>query len=115
MELTAQHPLSPLNDLWLHFHGLVRPTTPSADDAVAVLRELGVTPEIARWESSAQGWSGPSAYEDLVAWTRRRLCLPPERDPEIATILRSQVITEEGGVNLPPRPVVTLWWPGTAA
>jgi SAM-dependent methyltransferase len=114
MELTALHPLSPLNDLWRHFHGLIRPTAPSADDAVAVLRECGITPEFVRWESSAQGWSGPSAYDDLVVWTRRRLCLPPERDPEIAAILRPQVITQDGGVNLPPRPVVTLWWGGTA-
>lgn len=114
MELTAQHPLSPLNDLWLHFHNLVRPTEPTADDAVGVLREVGIKPEIARWDSAAQGWSGPSAYEDLVAWTRRRLCLPPERDREIAAILRPQVITQDGGVNLPPRPVVTLWWDGTA-
>src|SRR5207302_224166 len=31
VELTAQHPMSVLNDLWQHFHGLTRPTTPTAD------------------------------------------------------------------------------------
>src|SRR5690348_12266663 len=29
VELTAQHPMSDLNELWLRFHGLIRPTTPS--------------------------------------------------------------------------------------
>lgn len=114
MELTARHPMSALNDLWLHFHGLVRPTTPTADDALAVLREIGATPHSARWESPAQGWSGPSARDDLVAWARRRLCLPPERDPEIAAALGPHVVQQGGGVSLPPRPVVTVWWEGTA-
>ena len=53
MELTAQHPMSVLNDLWQHFHGLARPTTPMADDAVAVLQEVGLAPERAAWEAPA--------------------------------------------------------------
>jgi SAM-dependent methyltransferase len=114
MELTARHPMSALNDLWLHFHGLVRPTTPTADDAIAVLREIGATPQAAQWEAPAQGWSGPSRQDDLVAWARRRLCLPPERDPEIAAALGPHLLRRDGGVSLPPRPVVTLWWDGAA-
>ena len=45
VELTPRHPASDLNPLWLRFHGLMRPTEPTADDAVAVIREvLGVEP-----------------------------------------------------------------------
>lgn len=114
MELTARHPMSVLNDLWLHFHGLVRPVTPTADDAIEVLREVGIAPRSTRWESPAQGWSGPSAQDDLVAWVRRRLCLPPERDAEIRAVMGPPVAHQHGGVSLPPRPVVTVWWDGTA-
>jgi SAM-dependent methyltransferase len=42
MELTVTHPLSPTNELWLRFHGVVRPERPTADDAEAVLREAGL-------------------------------------------------------------------------
>ncbi len=110
MELTAQHPMSVLNELWLHFHGLSRPSTPTADDAVAVLREVGLAPERADWMAPALGWSGPMAREELVAWVRRRLCLPKERDAEIEAALGARIISEHGAVSLPPRPVVTLWW-----
>lgn len=115
MELTAQHPMSALNDLWLHFHGLIRPTTPAADDAMAVLRELGVSPQTTIWEAPALGWTGPSAPEELVAWVRRRLCLPPQRDGEIAAVLGPRVVYHNGAVSLPPRPVVTVWWAGSAS
>jgi SAM-dependent methyltransferase len=115
VELTAQHPMSVLNDLWLRFHGLARPTTPTVDDALAVLREIGLSPQAVTWEAPAAGWSGPFAQQDLVAWVRRRLCLPPERDGEIAAVLGPRIVQQNGGVSLPPRPVVTVWWDGTAS
>ena len=41
VEITARHPQAGLNELWERFHGNVRPTRPTADDAAAVLRDLG--------------------------------------------------------------------------
>jgi 2-polyprenyl-3-methyl-5-hydroxy-6-metoxy-1,4-benzoquinol methylase len=115
MELTAQHPMSVLNDLWWRFHGLVRPSTPTADDAVAVLREVGLTPERLDWQAPALGWFSPfTRRADLVAWVRRRLCLPQERDGEIEAALSARILERDGCVGLPPRPVVTLWWSGAA-
>ncbi|CAN5264080.1 hypothetical protein BH20ACT24_BH20ACT24_06410 [soil metagenome] len=108
LELTAEHPLSADNDLWLRFHGLRRPTGPTADDAVAVLREAGVHPEREDWVSESV--AGFSRREDLVAWIRRRLCLPPERDPEVDEALSGRIVEREGGFGFPPRDVVTLWW-----
>src|SRR5437867_4397134 len=35
VEITGDHPQARLNPLWLRFHGNVRPTRPTADDAVA--------------------------------------------------------------------------------
>lgn len=116
LELTARHPLSDINDLWLRFHGLRRPTEPTADTVVAVLREMGLAPERADWEAPAAGPAGGFAEPaDLVAWTRRRLCLPAERDPEIAAALTERLGDPAGGWRLPPRAVVTLWWTGAGA
>jgi len=108
LELTARHPLSDFNDLWLRFHGIVRPTEPTADTAEAVLRAMGVAPERRDWIAPPLGEAllDPA---DLVALTRRRLCLPATRDPEIAAAL-----AEHGAGPSPARAVVTLWWPGTA-
>jgi SAM-dependent methyltransferase len=108
LEMTAEHPLRSLNDLWIHFHGMARPLHPTADDAVAVLREMGLQP-------SREDWSAPpitafGTREEMVAWMRRRLCLPPERDPEIAAAMEAQVVEGNDGVTLPPRQVVTIWW-----
>jgi len=115
LELTARHPMSALNDLWLQFHGVTRPSRPTADDVVAVLRELGLSPRRAEWMAPAFGWGRPFARrEDLVASLRRRLCLPMERDGALADALAAQVVERDGVVSLPPRPVVALWWDGAA-
>ena len=109
LELTAEHPLRSLNDLWRRFHGLARPERPTADDAVAVLREMGLQPAHEDW--SAPPVTAFGTREDMVAWMRRRLCLPPERDPEIAEAIAAELVEgEDDGVTLPPRPVVTIWW-----
>lgn len=116
LELTARHPMSDINDLWLHFHGLVRPGEPTADTVVAVLRELGLAPERQDWSTPASEPNGGfAAPADLVAWTRRRLCLPAARDPEIAALLAARLADPDGTWRLPLRSVVTLWWAGGAA
>ena len=47
VEMLAEHPLAWLDPLWLRFHGLRRPPPATVDDAVAVLGELGIRPEVA--------------------------------------------------------------------
>jgi SAM-dependent methyltransferase len=107
LELTARHPLYDFNDLWLQFHGIVRPTEPTADTAEAVLRDMGLAPERRDWVAPPLGQALMDPA-DLVALTRRRLCLPATRDTEIAAALAARGATD----HLPPRDVVTLWWPG---
>ncbi len=58
-----------LDPLWVRFHGLHRPPSATADDAVAVLRELGVAPDVRRWERTSRPRQDPD-------WVTRRLCLP---------------------------------------
>lgn len=111
IEITDRHPLAWMSDLWLRFHGLERPERPTADDALAALRELGLDvrreDEIRRPRSS-----GFERREDAVALVRRRLCLTPERDDEIARALGDRLVGREGLWSAGPRhqTVVTLWW-----
>lgn len=114
LEMTALHPMSVLNDLWLHFHSLARPVGPTADDVVAVLEEIGLAPHRLEWDAPALGWDGPTARADLMAWVRRRLCLSAVRDAEIADILAPHLVQERNSLRLPPRRVVSLWWDGEA-
>jgi SAM-dependent methyltransferase len=95
MELTEQHPMAWLDPLWLRFHGLRREPPATVDDAVAVLTEIGLTPEVTRWERTPQPPHDPE-------WVAKRLCLPAERAPEVADAL----------AQIPPRPraVATLTW-----
>jgi SAM-dependent methyltransferase len=114
-ELTERHPLAGLRPLWLRFHGLDRPTGPGADDAEAALGALGLAVDRQDWESRDR--FGFDDFEELVAFTRRRLCLPAARDPEVAEALLEEGTRQVGGiwVSGQPRRVTTLSWPGTAA
>jgi hypothetical protein len=113
-ELTERHPLTTLNPLWLRFHGIVRPDGPTADDAIAALRESGIEPEVTRWTRPAV--AEHADFAELVDVTRRRLCLPVGRAGEVADALH------ELGADpaMPPdlgssgRELVTLAWDGTA-
>jgi len=113
-QITQAHPLAPMGPLWRRFHGLERPAGPTADDAVAALASLGLRVERQDWSTASAG-----SFErqgDLIAYLRRRLCLPADRDPEIAEALEPLAAHEAAGWRLGPlhRPVVTLSWAGTA-
>jgi SAM-dependent methyltransferase len=105
VELTAQHPLAWTVPYWRAMHGLDRPAGPTADDAVAVLREIGLHPQQERWRQRFH--LAASGDHDVVAFLRRRLCLPAERDTEVAEALAAQPAPHD-------REVVTLWWDGAA-
>jgi SAM-dependent methyltransferase len=113
VELTRVHPRKSRNPLWLRFHGLRRPEGPTADDAVAVLRELGLEPERIDWDNP--GGTALGSLDDLVASVRKELCLTVDRDPEIAEAVRDWAVQRDGSWSFPPTPLVTLHWPGTAS
>jgi SAM-dependent methyltransferase len=115
VEIAARHPLTSLNPLWQHFHGIARPEGPSAQDCLAALAELGVHPTTTRWRRPAE--REYASFAAMVEVTRRRLCLPRSAQGELADVLR------EGGVDSarPPdlgssgREVVTMRWDGTGS
>ena len=100
VELHAVHPGAWLDPLWVRFHGLHRPPAATVDDALAVLTEIGVHPEVQRWTRPAQ-LRDPAAE---IAFSLRRLCLPAQRRDEVA----------EAVASLGPRhrDLVTISWSG---
>jgi hypothetical protein len=114
VELTDRHPLVGLAPLWRRFHGLERPSGPTAGDAAAALRALGLDLRRQDWDSDDR--LGFDRFEELVAFTRRRLCLPTDRDAEVAEALLEAGTHEVGGVwvGAGPRRVSTLSWAGSA-
>ncbi|MBG0814713.1 methyltransferase domain-containing protein [Planomonospora sp. ID82291] len=102
LELTHRHPMSWLSPLWAHFHGLVRPTRPTADDVAALARRLGYG--VRQEERPAPLPRFPS-LEAMAESACRRLCLDPARAEEVVA----------AAVELDMWPVlrdrwVTLWW-----
>ncbi len=118
LELTEGHPLLWMSDLWMHFHGLERPTGPTAGDVLAVLADIGIG---ARHEGRSVSADDSGAWfahrEDAIHMVRKRLCLPADRDSEIAETLGERLREIDGlwDVGTEERTVVTMWWDVTAA
>lgn len=99
VELPDRHPGQKIAPLWKHFWGHECPEGPVADDFVEVVRELGFDPVVRR-EARPPGAPGVSRAQ-FVTYSRLRLCLPAEREPEIDAVL---------GPELPATTAVTLAW-----
>lgn len=114
VEITADHPLTPLNDLWLRFHGLRRPERPTGADVLAILRALGLDARHRVWRRPG----GPEyeSFDELVQVTRRRLCLPSGRSQEVGSALVDAGVDPEHPADLgsSERDVLTIWWRGRA-
>jgi hypothetical protein len=112
VEMTAEHPQSGEHNaaLWRRFWGIERPRGPTWRDALAVLRETGLHPGVVAWQRESR--FGFRDLDDLVAATRRRLCLSADRDSEVRDALLERAI-HRGGRWLPaasPSRVITMWW-----
>ncbi len=104
VELSARSPLAGLDPLWRSIHGVDRPEWPVADEVHAVLVEMGLAAER---EDMILPPRVQEVTPQLVAFSRRRLYVGPEHDPEIEHFLRTREVQEHR--------VVALWWPGTAS
>jgi len=103
VELPVRHPLTWLNPLWKHFWDLDRPMDPTADDLVACAREVGLDPTLEVWVDAQWGSRVDLPRAERVAMARTRVCLTPDRDPEVADFLAHMP-------ESPERRVATLWW-----
>lgn len=113
VEAAAVHPLTSLNPLWQRFHGLARPSSPTAADVLAILAAMRVRAMHTEWSRPAE--ADYASMAELVEVTRRRLCLPPQRAPDVREALLDLGIGPGrlGDLGSSGREVVTIWWEGT--
>jgi SAM-dependent methyltransferase len=111
LELTEHHPLWWMNDLWRRFHDVTFPDGPTAALAAEALAGLGYEVRVARRDTS-RGHAGVPTRDDAVAMIRRRLCLPADRDDEVAAALGDRLHESDAGWSAGPadQEVVTIWW-----
>jgi SAM-dependent methyltransferase len=106
IELSERHPMHVLNPYWKRLHGIDRPEGPTADDALAVFREAGLTPLAERWARPHTSWPHPpcpqtpcprtpaGGFDEQVQMTRRALCLPAGRTAELAALMRAEPVPQ---------------------
>jgi SAM-dependent methyltransferase len=109
--LPVLHPQGALTPLWEHFHGLPRPTGPQAELAVEIIENMGLRPASEAWVD-VDGFGGYADFAEMVDRTRRRLCLPPERNAEVGKQLLALGVDPASPMSLGTvgRQVVTVWW-----
>ena len=100
VELPTRHPLSSLSPAWRHFWGLERPDSPTAEDALACVRSMGIDARLELFE--VEGWGQPEVTDAEVRNTRIRLCLTEDRDQDVREFLRAHPRTK--------RDLATIWW-----
>lgn len=100
MELTLTHPQTSNAPLWREFWDLERPSGPTADDAVAVIREAGIDATTEIGGAGSLRAEAPLSARSVTA--ARMLCLGPERLDEV----------ERAISRLPPRSQdrAVIWW-----
>lgn len=100
VEIHAEHPGGWMDPLWAHFYGVHRPPPATAEDALAVLAEIGIHPQVQRWSRPRK----PRDPEEEIRFSLRRLCLPAERRAEVAEVVQ--------GLGPRHRDLITLSWSG---
>jgi hypothetical protein len=103
LELPVTHPLSHMAPYWRMFWGLERPTGPTAEDCLAVAREAGIDAQLEVWTDETYSARASLTPAQQARFLRIRLCLPEDREPEVAAALA------EAGTPAPRR-TATLWW-----
>jgi len=101
IELTDSHPWTAMAALWGHFHHQERHSGPTTIDFLSVVSELGYAPEVETFHRIPAWADAPP--EVVLAFNRRRLCLPVEREPEVAAAMRE--LPSSG-----PATASTVWW-----
>lgn len=103
LEVSSHAPPLGLGPMWEAIHGVARPDRVVADELEAVIRAMGID---ATREDVVLPPRVREVTPERVAFARRRLLVGPERDDEIAELLRS--------LPAPEHRVAAIWWCGTA-
>ena len=100
IELTPKHPQDRRRKLWRHFWDLDRPHEPTASTAVEVLVEAGLSPVVEESLLPEDRFASKRSDLEAAHWCRY-MCLPPEREAEVAALMAEAPF---------PRERVTIWW-----
>lgn len=100
IEMPEFHPLSNMSPFWKHFWNLDRPTSPSAQDFVEVLKEMGIASQMQLWPGEMRN---DVDFDSQVRFMRIRLCLPQEREGEVREFMLANQPKSE-------RKLATIWW-----
>ena len=100
LELPQRHPLTTATPLWQHFWNLDRPATPTPEDLMKVLLELGINANLELWDGSMRG---ETDLNSQAHFSRIRLCLPASREHEVLEFFRAQP-------KISIRNLATIWW-----
>ncbi len=100
IEITPKHPQDRRRELWRHFWGLERPYEPTAATAAEAVTQAGYEPVVEKWKMPEGDWPDDRRILEARYWCRQ-LCLPPEREGEVATLMAKHPF---------PRERVTIWW-----
>lgn len=101
LEFPEVHPLDWMRPYWRAVHGVERPTDPTADDALAVLHDLGYAVRQQRWRRPFT--LHDDTIDEQTDMIRRRLAVGADRRDEIAGLVRRFGMPSE-------RAVRTVWW-----
>jgi SAM-dependent methyltransferase len=104
IEMPTQHPLTNMSGAWKHFWNLERPTQPTSVDLMKVLKEIGIDARVQYWTEPLRDRIDLERDSEFM---RIRLCLPPERLPEVREYLISHPLPRQ-------REIATIWWDGNA-
>ncbi|MFM1964768.1 MAG: hypothetical protein RL134_493 [Actinomycetota bacterium] len=101
LELPVRHPLTWMNPLWKEFWDLDRPTSPTAHDALTVIRDAGHDAQLVEFDDVVQRIPlDPRAQAESACI---RLCLPVSRADEVAAAVQA---ADRGT----PRRLAAIWW-----
>lgn len=99
LEITEHHPQRSRSPLWKHFWGIDRPDGPTAALAADALREAGIPVQVEASTATERDQDRARSVE--TSFWCRQLCLPEEREPEVAELMRT--------IDFPTERV-TIWW-----
>lgn len=99
IEITTRHPWDSRREAWMHFWGLERPQGPTSEVAAAAISDLGI--DLVVEESTATERHRDHAEDVEAGFWCQHLCLPPERESEVAELVARKPF---------PRERATLWW-----
>jgi len=103
VEIPTAHPLASMAPLWRQFWNLERPTGPTAENLLLVALEAGIGASMQTWVDDSFSATSKTSAAEQARFMRIRLCLDPQREPEVAAALAA--------AGPPPaREMATIWW-----